>query len=683
MRGTKNQGRHATGNLLPCRPDRLWLHYCSALVIILCLIIATYMINRTMLERGMLAAADIVKNNEQVLIAQDIVTLSDELAVTPAPDFTNFNKAVVRFDSIYHDILATQVRSDVLTQHFFGTETALHYRVRAFLTLARQFSDAPPDLRGALNLRINRMYRAEGLQTDLQMAATLVARQIKSEAAFFTTLQRTMLAASGLVLLAEALLIFLPAQRTVQSSMRAMRQTTNQLRASQSRLKEMNSQLEHTVRHDQLTGLPNRRLLTEYLSEGLPTIKTREWSLVLVGLDDFKSVNDTAGHDHGDALLIAVGSALKSCVDYDNLVAHVGGDEFALVTNEPAAEVIARIRASLNEPIAIKGRRIPVNASIGYLGIDSGARKPMDVLADAEIALRYAKSTGGNRAQAFTQHLRDDLSMVQQLQLELLEAIRNGEIEPWFQPQVRLSDGRLHGAEVLARWRHPTRGLLTPDVFLPAAERAGLMVDLDHAIWRSAMDQAKAWEASGVWRPMISLNAAPDTISDPDLIERFLLTLRRSGLEADQVVVEVLETTLIDGKDDIAAINIDSLADCGIALELDDFGTGYASLSKLTQLPLAGIKLDRSLIAPLPDQAADSVVRAMLALAAELGLHVIAEGVEQREQAQHLSDRGCRIGQGYGFGRPMPADAFTSWLQSNAKAKLQAAPDTARFLRPT
>ena len=155
--------------------------------------------------------------------------------------------------------------------------------------------------------------------------------------------------------------------------------------------------------------------------------------------------------------------------------------------------------------------------------------------------------------------------MMQRLQMDLREAIEKGEFEPWFQPQVRLADGRLHGAEVLARWRHPTRGLLTPDLFLPAAERAGLMIELDHAIWAAAMRQAQDWQKAGIWRPVISLNAAPDTIADPHMIERFLLALQRSGLHADQVIVEVLETTLIHGKDDMAAINIDGLAECGIA----------------------------------------------------------------------------------------------------------------------
>ena len=183
------------------------------------------------------------------------------------------------------------------------------------------------------------------------------------------------------------------------------------------------------------------------------------------------------------------------------------------------------------------------------------------------------------------------------------------------------------------------------------------------------------WQSLDVWDPVLSLNAAPTTIADPYLVERFLLVLRNSGLRPEQVIVEVLETTLIDGTCYIAAMNIDSLSECGVALELDDFGTGYASLCRLTQLPLSGIKLDKSLVAPLPDHAADSVVRAILALSAELGLHVVAEGIEEIHQAQHLQDRGCTIGQGFGFARPMPALEFEMWLSLHASQPVTISDD--------
>lgn len=665
--------------LLLRKPERLWAHYCFALMIVLCLIIISYLQNRAMVDRGLLAAQAIKRSNEQVLAAQDIITISDGLVGANTADLAEFDNAILRFEALYADLLASQRSWHLFDDTLVHATQPLNQKTISFLFVAKEFAAAPPDQRFRLNLRLKYVYQQSSLHDDLLEVASIISARFKAEATRFQTQQKAMLLASGLVLLAEALFIFRPAQISVVSSLKSMRKTTDDLRRSQDKLKSMNVQLEHMVRHDPLTGLPNRRSLIEYLDHIKADKRTDDWSLLLVGLDGFKSINDTIGHDYGDALLIAVSHALKSCVDFEHLVAHVGGDEFVLISNEASEYLIKRIFASLNEPFEISGRRIPINASIGYLAIGDSIRQTHDLLADAEIALQFAKNTGGKKAQAFNQHLRDDLGTMQQLQLDLTDAIRNGEIEPWFQPQVRLADGRLHGAEVLVRWRHPTRGLLTPDIFLPAAERAGLMIDLDYAVWKSAMDLARGWQDADVWRPVISLNAAPDTISDPYLIERFLRMLQLSGLETDQVTVEVLETTLINGKDDLASINIDSLAECGIALELDDFGTGYASLSKLTQLPLAGLKLDRSLIAPLPDQAADSVVRAILALAAELGLQVIAEGVEENAQALHLSERGCNIGQGYGFARPMPANEFTTWLIANAKSTLKAGPDIAQI----
>ncbi|MEO1640322.1 MAG: bifunctional diguanylate cyclase/phosphodiesterase [Pseudomonadota bacterium] len=391
------------------------------------------------------------------------------------------------------------------------------------------------------------------------------------------------------------------------------------------------------------------------------------WSLFFIGLDGFKSVNETYGHDAGDALLIAVGQALRSCVDDDQMAARVGGDEFVLISDEPTAHLLKRISNGLIDPFEISGRRIQVSASIGHLQIDDASGDASTLLADAEFALRHVKSLGGHRALGYSSTLREGQDLQEHLQRDLAEAMRSGQIEPWFQPQVRLADGQLHGAEILVRWQHPTRGLLTPDVFLPVAERAGMMVDLDHAVWERAMDLAHGWQTAGLWQPVLSLNAAPETISDPLLIERFLIKLHRHSIGADQIVIEVIEDTLIDGKDDMATINIDSLSEAGIKLELDDFGTGYGFLSKLVKLPIDGIKLDRSLISPLPEKSTDTVVRAMLALATELGLHVVAEGIEDATQMRHLNNLGCGYGQGFGFARPMPPDAFAAWLGEHAE----------------
>ncbi len=677
MHSIKRRAARALGYLVRRKPEQLWVHYCVALCLILCLVIATHFLNRVAVERGQTAAHWIKTSNEQLLFAQEIVAQATTLKTQTTQDFSALEKSVAQMEQVHSRLIASQVLSPELQTLYFAGASSLHGKIRSFLDLAKTLPIGTPDQRITTTQGMAAIYYEEGLHSGLVQAATLFAQQVESDAAHFRTMQSLALAASAIMLLAEALFIFWPAQRAVHSTIHKMQRQTSLLRASQTKLQKTNAQLEETVRHDQLTGLPNRIALTRYLSDIHRSHYPDAWALLLVGLDDFKSVNDTIGHDFGDALLVAVSNALQTCVDYDSFVARVGGDEFILISTEPAPFLVRRVMDALDEPFAINGRRIAINASIGHLEFNNEAGQSLNIVADAEIALQCAKNAGGNRAQAYTEDLREDLRVMQQLQMELRDAIHNGEIEPWFQPQIRLGDGSLHGAEVLARWRHPTRGLLTPDAFLPAAERAGLMVDLDHSIWKSAMTHAWQWQDTNLWRASISLNAAPDTIADPNLIERFLLTLQRSGLEASQVIVEVLENTLINGKDDMAAINIDSLAECGIALELDDFGTGYASLSKLTQLPIAGIKLDRSLIAPLPDHAADSVIRAILALAAELGLHVVAEGVEQQEQAFHLSERGCGFGQGYGFGKPMPPAEFSAWLVTNAKNAIYASPKIA------
>lgn len=675
MRFIRSITQRVIGYIARSNPERLWMHYSLALLIIFGLLFATHLVNRAIIDRSTASAAAIKTSNQKVLLGHDILIFAEAALHDDTHQFQNLNKTVKQFEQANSLILSREIWSKELQELYFSGERPLQALIRDFAERARQLDGANPNGQHMLLTRLKDDFAHEGLKESLLAAALLIENEARAEIARLTFLQRSLLAASVCLLLLEVVFIFVPAQIVVRSNFRQLREQGDVLRLSEAKLQAANGQLEHTINHDTLTGLPNRSCLTTYLTTVMAEGGAPELGVLFVGLDGFKSINDSAGHEYGDDVLVTVAEILQSCVDDDHIVARVGGDEFVLVTDEPAKVLVDRVQASFADPLDIKGRRLPINMSIGFLELSMEYQEPLVVLADAGLALQCAKNLGGNRAQAFQRSLRDEIGSMQTLQLELSDAILNGEIEPWFQPQIRLSDGSLHGAEVLARWRHPTRGLLTPDKFLPAAELSGLMIDMDHSIWRSAMSHAWGWQQSNLWRPSISLNAAPDTIADPYLIERFLLELQRSGLEVDQIVVEVLETTLIDGKDDMAAINIDSLAECGISLELDDFGTGYASLSKLTQLPLAGIKLDRSLIAPLPDQNADSVIRAILALAAELGLHVIAEGVEENRQAVHLNSRGCAYGQGYGYARPMPPKEFEEWLSLNANREVSAGND--------
>lgn len=678
MQVIRRKAARALRHLEMRKPERLWLHYCLALTLVFSVITAAHFLSTRANQQAAATAEWIEQNNAQVLLALDIQHQAELVATGEQTSVRALGQAITRFEQAHLSILAVQVGSDRMQQHYFGGAQPLHDSVRSFATIAKQVVSRPLSEKPAAYAALTALYDAGGLQDSMLMAAGLLAEQAAEDATRYNRQQFVIFLLSILLLIVEAAFVFRPAHKLVQATLEKMRRQTTVLRQSQANLKQMNARLEHTVTHNQLTGLPNRTALNRYLEDAIQHRSAAELSLLLVGLDGFKSINETFGHESGDTLLITVSEVLTSCVDEEDLVAHVGGDEYVIVSHEQSRSLCMRIMKALETPFEVRGRRIPIKASIGHLTIGDGRAKPMDIVADAEVALHYAKDSGGNCYHQFSETLRDELGSLQSLQMDLRDAINNAEIEPWFQPQIRLSDGVLHGAEVLARWRHPTRGLLTPDAFLPAAEKAGLMVELDHAVWRAAMRYAADWQSTHVWHPLISLNAAPDTISDPLLIERFLLSLQQSNLDATQVVVEVLETTLIDGKDDMAAINIDSLAECGIALELDDFGTGYASLSKLTQLPLTGLKLDRSLVSPLPDQGADSIIRAILALAGELGLQVIAEGVEENTQATHLNDRGCTFGQGYGFGKPMPPAEFTEWLAANANRAVQAGPDIAQ-----
>ncbi len=661
-------------------PERLWMHYMLALVLIGGLLGAILVINQTIVAKQRQAVAIIATSEKLGTLSQKLIMRATD-AATPA-DLSGVSEIAGRLRATNYQLVRGPLWSEALEKHYFGETAPLDPQLRHFINLAAHFANGGHSERQPILAQLKEIHGDQGLFDQLQETVVLIQDAAEAEAQRLQSILTRLSIIAGMTLLGEALLIFWPAHRIVREAIQELRRQADTQRSTQAQLLRMNDKLHHIANHDALTGLPNRARMSSFLTECLSNDQIDDMGILLIGLDDFKSLNEAIGHDQADYLLTLVAEALQSCVDDDDLVARIGGDEFFLTTTEQADVLVKRVTGILAEPFWIEGRKVNISASIGYFSIYDKSLSADDVLGNVAFALQTAKGKGGHCAVAFSQELRAEFAAMQDLQMELQDALGAGQIEPWFQPQINLNDGTLRGAEVLARWRHPTRGLLTPDKFLPAAERAGLIVDMDHAIWSSAINLAESWQQSGLWYPKISLNAAPDTISDPYLIERFLKRIHQTALCVDQVIVEVLEMTLIESANDMAAINIDSLAECGIDLELDDFGTGYASLSRLIQLPLAGLKLDRSLVAPLPDPNADSVVRAILALANELGLHVVAEGIEEDTHATHLRKSGCAIGQGYGFGRPMPADQFADWVKSYDKRLLPSPSDgTAAAMR--
>lgn len=640
----------------------LWRRYCVALFCVAGLILITHHLTATNVQGGLSAAQSVTLLSQQGILADSLVDEAGRITAGDRAGRADYTAKLASFTQLVQ-----------ATPH---AEPALALRVQGFLAAAQRFAITPAEEQARLQRQMYDMLSTGGLREALLQASDAAAGQLRRSADRFAVVQRLMLLAAACVLLIEAMFIFWPAQRLVSETIDKLRAQTRQLRRSQCDLREKTARLDHLLVHDQLTGLPNRTSLARRLDALLKDARDEGWTLYLIGLDHLKALNEAHGHDVGDALLVAVAEALRNCVDADHMAARIGGDEFVILSPEPVPAVLHRIGTSLQRPLPAARRQIRVQASVGYVAIDRDIADAGAAIANAEAALRQVKADGGQGALAYSAALRDGQALAETLKLDLTEAIGTGQIEPWFQPQISLADGHLRGAEVLVRWRHPSRGLLPPQVFLPIAERAGLMADLDHAVWDQAIGMARGWRDAGLWEPVLSLNAAPETIADPQLIERFLISLHRHGLDAGNVLIEVIEATLIDSKNDMAALNLDGLAEAGIRLELDDFGTGYGYLAKLMTLPIAGIKLDRSLIAPLPEKSTDTIVRAMLALAHELGLHVVAEGIEEPGQMHLLGDLGCGFGQGYGFARPMPPDEFAVWLAQHAGVPVRlAGPD--------
>ena len=454
--------------------------------------------------------------------------------------------------------------------------------------------------------------------------------------------------------------------------------------------RRVEEQLKHDALHDALTGLPNR----SYLLERLDWLQTRlhrhpdqRFAVMFIDVDRFKLINDSMGHHAGDAVLREIGRRLSSVLRAPDMVARVGGDEFAvLVADAPAADPAVRIARRMLEvldaPMLVEGKQLFASASIGISLCDRAQPTATDLLRNADTAMYRAKVNGRRRFELYDEHLHSDALRVLDLENALWVAVKERQFEPYFQPIVSLLDGRVLGYEALARWHHPTQGLLAPGAFVHVAEDSGSMEAIDWQIFEQACTaMAQMTDFAGY----LSVNVAPRHFRNPMFCDRMLQLLADTGLPPQRLCLEITEGALIEDPEHTSTV-LHALRSHGMALALDDFGTGYSSLGYLHRLPLVTLKIDRSFVEPLggnrtsdgvegdhtesrdtssnPSGAASStgapanpsaaVVRAVLALAGSLGLNVVAEGIETPEQQRVLMELGCMQGQGYLFGRPAP-----------------------------
>lgn len=437
-------------------------------------------------------------------------------------------------------------------------------------------------------------------------------------------------------------------------------------------------EIERLAYSDELTGLPNRRLLLDRLQHAMDR-ENREGSLgalLFIDLDHFKTVNDSLGHLIGDALLVEVTTRLARELRTEDTLARLGGDEFVVLLEalghepqavaEHAAAVGEKLLRGLQGSCLVDGHELAISASIGIALHPMGLQQAADILKQADTAMYRAKHAGRNALHFFAPEMQAAIDQRLQLQGELRQAIARQQLQLVFQPQLMLADDSVAGAEVLLRWMHPERGEVGPDQFIPLAEETGLIQDIGQWVLEQACAALARWQAQ--WPQLVlAVNLSPRELRQAGCVERVEQCLRDHGVPAQSLELEITEGVLVEDVERCIG-NMQRLKAQGVRFAIDDFGTGYSSLTYLKRLPLDRLKIDRSFVADLDGAASGRMlVQTILMIARNLDLECVAEGIEQDSQLAFLREQGCALGQGYLFGRPMTEAEFLAWMQARQR----------------
>ena len=425
--------------------------------------------------------------------------------------------------------------------------------------------------------------------------------------------------------------------------------------------KAAQQRLEHQAFHDALTNLPNRALFMERLQHAL-TRSHRHNSLLAVlflDLDRFKIINDSLGHECGDRLLIQVSQRLRECLRSQDTAARLGGDEFVLLVEDiheigEATRIAERIAEALSTPFDVGDQEVFTSTSIGIAANMTGSETPDDLLRDADAAMYRAKGRGRASYEIFDRAMNLQAMENLRLDTDLRHALNHNQFELHYQPLINLTTGCAAGIEALVRWRHPTRGLVTPNAFIPLAEDTGLILPLGHWVLREACRVARLWQDRFPdQNRTLSINISARQFAQPNLVRDIQRVLDETGLEPRRLVVEITESVLMEDAQSTTA-TLRALKDLGVDIAVDDFGTGYSSLSYLRRFPVSTLKIDRSFVLGIISCSEDlAIVRAVITLAKSLSLNVVAEGVETAEQRDCLLELGCERAQGFLFSKPL------------------------------
>ncbi|MCH7936775.1 MAG: EAL domain-containing protein [Proteobacteria bacterium] len=428
---------------------------------------------------------------------------------------------------------------------------------------------------------------------------------------------------------------------------------------------------EQIVNYDDLTGLPNRALFQDRLKQVLGHARrTGKLAAVhLVDLDHFKDINDTMGHDAGDALLKGIGERLLGCVRTSDTVARIGGDEFGIIQVEPVntdgiAVLARKLLKSLEQPFKINGRDVHSTASIGITVFPEDAENPEEVLRNADMALYHGKGEGRGTYRFFVTKMNDDIQRRRAIEDDMRAGLERGEFVLHYQPKLNLESNRITGMEALIRWNHPQQGFMSPAEFIPVAERSKLIVPIGEWVLREACARNKAWTDAGLGPIKVAVNLSAVQIHETDLTATVRGVLEETGLDASQLELEITESLAMRNAE--ATIELFTvLSELGVSVSIDDFGTGYSSLSYLKDFPIQRIKIDKAFIDDIgSDENPGAIARAVTTMGHSFGMEITAEGVETEEQLTFLRSLGCDEIQGYYFSRPLPEDEFGEFLKN-------------------
>jgi diguanylate cyclase (GGDEF)-like protein/PAS domain S-box-containing protein len=435
-------------------------------------------------------------------------------------------------------------------------------------------------------------------------------------------------------------------------------------------------QIQHDSRFDGLTGLPNRFHFMDLLEQTMGRSGQPPFAVLALDMDRFKFVNDSLGHVLGDQLLISLANRLKACLRPNDVLARLSGDEFAVLLHEvkdaeAAIRVAERIHEKLERHFDLGGHELFATISIGIALSEEGYSSPEVMMRDADTAMHRAKSLGRARHEVFHHSMHTRAVSLLRMEGDLRRAVDRGELAIAYQPVVSLDTGRIAGFEALLRWRHPEKGTILPEDFIPLAEETGLIVPIAKWVLTEACRQAGAWQTRFPMNPpvSVSVNLSSQNLSQPDLVEQVGRALAASGMRGGSLGLEITETTLVENAEQAAGV-LAKLRALNIRMHIDDFGTGYSSLSYLHRLPIDSLKIDRSFVSGLCAKGEDSeIVKTIMTLALNLGLTVVAEGVETREQAEYLRSLQCPLGQGFFFHAAVEPEAVELLLEEEIRRR--------------